>query len=186
MRLVEEFDGMVVVDEAYIDFAKAKSLVGEIASHSNLVVLQTMSKAWGMAGLRVGLALADSRVVGLMSQVKYPYNINVATMKIVSDLLIKGIDEEVEQIKQQRALVAEALAEFKFVERVYPSDANFLLVRVADADALYEHLIKDGIIVRNRTRVKGCEGCLRITIGLKEENEKLIKSLERYETCNIR
>ena len=186
MRLVEEFDGMVVVDEAYIDFAKAKSLVGEIASHPNLVVLQTMSKAWGMAGLRVGLALADSRVVGLMSQVKYPYNINVATMKIVSDLLTKGIDYEVEQIKQQRALVAEALAEFKFVERVYPSDANFLLVRVADADALYEHLIKDGIIVRNRTRVKGCEGCLRITIGLKEENVKLIESLKRYEKSNIR
>ena len=186
MRLVEEFDGMVVVDEAYIDFAEAESLVGEIASHPNLVVLQTMSKAWGMAGLRVGLALADSRVVGLMSQVKYPYNINVATMKIVSDLLTKGIDEEVEQIKQQRALVAEALAEFKFVERVYPSDANFLLVRVTDADALYEHLIKDGIIVRNRTRVKGCEGCLRITIGLKEENVKLIESLKRYEKSNIR
>ena len=186
MRLVEEFDGMVVVDEAYIDFADAESLVSEIASHPNLVVLQTMSKAWGMAGLRVGLALADSRVVALMSQVKYPYNINVATMKIVSDLLTKGIDEEVEQIKQQRALVAEALAEFKFVERVYPSDANFLLVRVADADALYEHLIKDGIIVRNRTRVKGCEGCLRITIGLKEENEKLIESLKRYEKSNIR
>ena len=186
MRLVEEFDGMVVVDEAYIDFADAESLVGEIASHPNLVVLQTMSKAWGMAGLRVGLALADSRVVGLMSQVKYPYNINVATMKIVSDMLTKGIDEEVEQIKQQRALVAEALAEFKFVERVYPSDANFLLVRVADADALYEHLIKDGIIVRNRTRVKGCEGCLRITIGLKEENVKLIESLKRYEKSNIR
>ena len=186
MRLVEEFDGMVVVDEAYIDFAKTRSLVGEIASHPNLVVLQTMSKAWGMAGLRVGLALADSRVVGLMSQVKYPYNINVATMTIVSDLLTKGIDEEVEQIKQQRALVAEALAEFKFVERVYPSDANFLLVRVADADALYEHLIKNGIIVRNRTRVKGCEGCLRITIGLKEENVKLIESLKRYEKSNIR
>lgn len=186
LRLVEEFDGMVVVDEAYIDFAEAKSLVGEIASHPNLVVLQTMSKAWGMAGLRVGLALADSRVVGLMSQVKYPYNINVATMKIVSDMLTKDIDEEVEQIKQQRALVAEALAEFKFVERVYPSDANFLLVRVADADALYEHLIKDGIIVRNRTRVKGCEGCLRITIGLKEENVKLIESIKRYEKSNIR
>ena len=186
MRLVEEFDGMVVVDEAYIDFAEAKSLVGEIASHPNLVVLQTMSKAWGMAGLRVGLALADSRVVELMSQVKYPYNINVATMKIVSDLLTKGIDYEVEQINQQRAVVAEALEEFKFVERIYPSDANFLLVRVADADALYEHLIADGIIVRNRTRVKGCEGCLRITIGLKEENVKLIESLKRYEKSNIR
>ena len=186
LQLVEQADCMVVVDEAYIDFADAESLVSEIASHPNLVVLQTMSKAWGMAGLRVGLALADSRVVGLMSQVKYPYNINVATMSIVSGLLAQGVSDQVEQIKQQRTVVAEALAEFKFVERIYPSDANFLLVRVTDADALYEHLIADGIIVRNRTRVKGCEGCLRITIGLKEENEKLIKSLERYETCNIR
>lgn len=177
---------MVVVDEAYIDFADAESFVSEIALHPNLVVLQTMSKAWGMAGLRVGLALADSRVIGLMSQVKYPYNINVATMSIVSGLLTNGVSDQVEQIKQQRTVVAEALAEFKFVERIYPSDANFLLVRVTDADALYEHLIADGIIVRNRTRVKGCEGCLRITIGLKEENEKLIKSLFRYETCNIR
>ena len=186
LQLVEQADCMVVVDEAYIDFADAESLVSEIASHPNLVVLQSMSKAWGMAGLRVGLALADSRVVGLMSQVKYPYNINVATMSIVSGLLAQGVSDQVEQIKQQRTVVAEALAEFSFVERIYPSDANFLLVRVTDADALYEHLIADGIIVRNRTRVKGCEGCLRITIGLKEENEKLIKSLERYETCNIR
>lgn len=186
MRLVEEFDGMVVVDEAYIDFADAESLLSEIASHPNLIVLQTMSKAWAMAGLRVGLALADRRVVELFSQVKYPYNINVATMSIVSGLLSKGIDAEVEQIKQQRAVVAEALKGFAYVEKVYPSDANFLLVKVSDADALYDHLIGDGIIVRNRNRVKGCEGCLRITIGLVEENDKLIKSLFRYETCNIR
>lgn len=186
MRLVEEFDGMVVVDEAYIDFADAESLLSEIASHPNLIVLQTMSKAWAMAGLRVGLALADRRVVELFSQVKYPYNINVATMSIVSGLLSKGIDAEVEQIKQQRAVVAEALKGFAYVEKVYPSDANFLLVKVSDADALYDHLIGDGIIVRNRNRVKGCEGCLRITIGLAEENDKLIKSLFRYETCNIR
>ena len=186
MRLVEEFDGMVVVDEAYIDFADAESLLSEIASHPKLIVLQTMSKAWAMAGLRVGLALADRRVVELFSQVKYPYNINVATMSIVSGLLSKGIDAEVEQIKQQRAVVAEALKGFACVEKVYPSDANFLLVKVSDADALYDHLIGDGIIVRNRNRVKGCEGCLRITIGLAEENDKLIKSLFRYETCNIR
>lgn len=186
MRLVEQVDCMVVVDEAYIDFADAESLMGEIASHPNLIVLQTMSKAWGMAGLRVGLALADSRVVGLMSQVKYPYNINVATMKIVSELLTKGISQEVAQIKQQRTLVAAALVELPFVVRVYPSDANFLLVRVTDADALYDHLIGDGIIVRNRNRVKGCEGCLRITIGLAEENVKLIESLKRYEKSNIR
>lgn len=186
MRLVEEFSGMVVVDEAYIDFAEAESLVGEIANHSNLIILQTMSKARAMAGLRVGLALADKRVVELMSQVKYPYNINVATMSIVSGLLATGIDGEVAEIKAQRALLAEALNELTMVKRVYPSDANFLLVQVDDADAVYDFLITDGIIVRNRNRVKGCEGCLRMTVGLPEENQKLIKSLKRYEESIVR
>lgn len=186
LRLVEEFSGMVVVDEAYIDFAEAESLVGEIANHSNLIILQTMSKARAMAGLRVGLALADKRVVELMSQVKYPYNINVATMSIVSGLLATGIDGEVAEIKAQRALLAEALNELTMVKRVYPSDANFLLVQVDDADAVYDFLITDGIIVRNRNRVKGCEGCLRMTVGLPEENQKLIKSLKRYEESIVR
>ena len=186
MRLVNECRAMVVVDEAYIDFAEAESLKSEIAENKNLIVLQTMSKAWAMAGLRVGLALADRRVVELFSQVKYPYNINIATMSIVSGLLARGIDNEVEQIKRQRGWLKEELAKLTIVERIYASDANFLLVRVGDADAVYDHLIGEGIIVRNRTRVRGCEGCLRITVGLKEENEKLIKSLFRYETCNIR
>ena len=186
LRLVDEFEGMVVVDEAYIDFAEAESLKSEIALRPNLIVLQTMSKAWAMAGLRVGLALADSRVIELMSQVKYPYNINVATMSIVSGLLAKSIDAEVVAIKAQRAVLAEALEGMKMVQRVYPSDANFLLVKVDDADAVYDFLIADGIIVRNRNRVKGCEGCLRMTVGLPEENEKLIKSLKRYEESSIR
>ena len=186
LRLVDEFEGMVVVDEAYIDFAVAESLKSEIAERPNLIVLQTMSKAWAMAGLRVGLALADSCVIELMSQVKYPYNINVATMCIVSGLLTKGIDAEVVEIKAQRALLAEALESMSMVQRVYPSDANFLLVKVDDADAVYDFLIADGIIVRNRNRVKGCEGCLRMTVGLPEENEKLIKSLKRYEEGTIR
>ena len=186
LRLVDEFEGMVVVDEAYIDFAEAESLKSEIAQRPNVIVLQTMSKAWAMAGLRVGLALADSRVIELMSQVKYPYNINVATMSIVSGLLTKGIDAEVVAIMAQRALLAEALEGMSMVQRVYPSDANFLLVKVDDADAVYDFLIADGIIVRNRNRVKGCEGCLRMTVGLPEENEKLIKSLKRYEESTIR
>ena len=186
LRLADEFEGMVVVDEAYIDFAEAESLKSEIAERQNLIVLQTMSKAWAMAGLRVGLALADSRVIELMSQVKYPYNINVATMCIVSGLLTKGIDAEVVEIKAQRALLAEALEGMSMVQRVYPSDANFLLVKVDDADAVYDFLIADGIIVRNRNRVKGCEGCLRMTVGLPEENDKLIKSLKRYEESTIR
>ena len=186
LRLVDEFGGMVVVDEAYIDFAEAESLRSEIATRPNLIVLQTMSKAWAMAGLRVGLALADSRVIDLMSQVKYPYNINVATMSIVSGLLTKGVDSEVAEIKAQRAVLAEALKGMAMVQRVYPSDANFILARFDDADAVYDYLIADGIIVRNRNRVKGCEGCLRLTVGLPEENDKLIKSLMRYEESTVR
>ena len=186
LRLVDEFGGMVVVDEAYIDFAEAESLRSEIATRPNLIVLQTMSKAWAMAGLRVGLALADSRVIELMSQVKYPYNINVATMSIVSGLLAKGVDSEVAEIKAQRAVLAEALKGMAMVQRIYPSDANFILARFDDADAVYDYLIADGIIVRNRNRVKGCEGCLRLTVGLPEENDKLIKSLKRYEESTVR
>lgn len=181
LRLVEEFEGVVVVDEAYIDFAEAESLKTEIARYDNLIVLQTLSKAWAMAGLRVGLALANKRIVELMSQMKYPYNINIATQQIALQLLSYPIDEDLAEIKSQRREIAEALSQMPFVEHIYPSDANFLLVKVSDADSLYEHLIADKIIVRNRTRVKGCEGCLRISIGLPGENVKLIESLNRYE-----
>ena len=186
LRLADEFDGMLVVDEAYIDFSSVESVKSEVVSRGNIIVLQTLSKAWGMAGLRVGLALADERVVALMSQVKYPYNINVATMAIVEDLLEQGIDDHIAEICSERERVAAALGKMSIVQRIYPSDANFLLVRFDDADATYDYLIQKGIIVRNRNRVKGCEGCLRITIGLKEENEKLIKSLKEYEESIVR
>ncbi len=181
LRLVDEFKGLVVVDEAYIDFAEAESLKSEIFERKNIIILQTLSKAWAMAGLRLGLALADERIVALFSQVKYPYNINIAAQQIVMQLLMYPIDEDLAEIKSQRAEVAEELAKLPFVKRIYPSDANFLLVKVDDADAVYNHLIADKIIVRNRNRVKGCEGCLRITIGLGGENVKLIESLKRYE-----
>ena len=139
-----------------------------------------------MAGLRVGLALATERVVELMSEVKYPYNINVATMAIVEELLRQPIDDKVAEIRQQRALVEAALKQSSVVEKIYPSDANFLLVKVADADAMYDFLISKGIIVRNRNRVKGCEGCLRMTIGTPEENEALLKSISEYEESVVR
>lgn len=181
LRLVDEFEGLVVVDEAYIDFAEAESLKSEIFNRPNLIILQTLSKAWAMAGLRLGLALADERIVALFSQVKYPYNINIAAQQIVMQLLMYPIDEDLAEIKSQRAEVAEELAKLPFVKCIYPSDANFLLVKVDDADAVYNHLIADKIIVRNRNRVKGSEGCLRITIGLGGENVKLIESLKRYE-----
>ena len=182
LRLADSFDGITVVDEAYIDFSETEGLKDEIFTRPRIVVLQTMSKAWAMAGLRIGLALADKRIIELMSMVKYPYNISEATMRIVKALLDRPVDDQVTQIKAQRAVVAQTLAQMSIVRHVYPSDANFLLVRFDDADAVYDHLISDGIIVRNRSRVKGCEGCLRITIGLEEENEKLLESLEEYET----
>ena len=185
LRLADGFGGIVVVDEAYIDFSEEEGLRREIFARPNLVVLQTLSKAWAMAGLRVGLALADRRVVELMSMVKYPYNIDVAAMRMAERLLDDPIDEKVAALREQRDAVAAALSRFRFVERVYPSDANFLLVRVDDADAVYDRLIGEGIIVRNRSRIEGCEGCLRITIGLEEENLKLLKTLERYEKESI-
>ncbi len=185
LRLADGFGGIVVVDEAYIDFSEEEGLRREIFARPNLVVLQTLSKAWAMAGLRVGLALADRRVVELMSMVKYPYNIDVAAMRMAERLLDDPIDEKVAALREQRDAVAAALSRFRFVERVYPSDANFLLVRVDDADAVYDRLIDEGIIVRNRSRIEGCEGCLRITIGLEEENLKLLKTLERYEKESI-
>ena len=185
LRLADGFGGIVVVDEAYIDFSEEEGLCREIFARPNLVVLQTLSKAWAMAGLRVGLALADRRVVELMSMVKYPYNIDVAAMRMAERLLDDPIDEKVAALREQRDAVAAVLSRFRFVERVYPSDANFLLVRVDDADAVYDRLIGEGIIVRNRSRIEGCEGCLRITIGLEEENMKLLKTLERYEKESI-
>ena len=177
LELVEAFEGIVVVDEAYIDFSSVPSLAAEVRRYPNLIVLQTMSKARGMAGLRLGLALADAPIVRLMSMVKYPYNINEAAQRLVADLLRQPIDDQVACIVQQRGVVAERLRALPVVERVYPSDANFLLVKVRDADAAYEHLVQRGIIVRNRNRVLQCAGCLRITIGLPQENEKMLQSL---------
>lgn len=177
LELVEAFEGIVVVDEAYIDFSSVPSLAAEVRRYPNLIVLQTMSKARGMAGLRLGLALADAPIVRLMSMVKYPYNINEAAQRLVADLLRQPIDDQVACIVQQRGVVAERLRALPVVERVYPSDANFLLVKVRDADAAYEHLVRRGIIVRNRNRVLQCAGCLRITIGLPKENETMLQSL---------
>lgn len=185
LRLVVEAECMVVIDEAYIDFAEADSFMRDIIAYPNIIVLQTLSKAWAMAGLRLGMAMANSRVVELMSQVKYPYNINTAAIQTASKLLELPVNEQVAQIKSQRKLVTEALQQFSCVKHVYPSDANFLLVKVCDADALYEWLVADGIIVRNRSRIKGCESCLRITIGLEEENQKLLSSISRYEKESI-
>lgn len=184
--VLESFGGIVVVDEAYIDFCSVPSLLGSLDRYPNLVVFQTFSKARGLAALRLGLAFSNEYIIRLMSMVKYPYNINSSTQKLALAALEAPIDGQVAEIVAQRARLAAALPGFSFVRKVYPSQANFILVKVADANGLYDHLIADGIIVRNRSKIVGCAGCLRITIGLPEENDKLLKSLSDYEKGNIR
>ncbi|MBQ0006816.1 MAG: histidinol-phosphate transaminase [Alistipes sp.] len=185
-EVLKRFNGIVVVDEAYIDFCSVPSLIGSIDRYPNLVVLQTFSKARGLAALRLGLAFSNPCIIKFMMMVKYPYNINASTQKLALKALESPIDIYVAETVAQRARIAAALPGFAFVRKVYPSEANFILVKVDDADGLYEHLIADGIIVRNRSKVAGCTGCLRITIGLPEENDKLLKSLCDYEKGDIR
>lgn len=180
IAIAERFNGVVVVDEAYIDFSSEESMIGEIVSHPNIIVLQTLSKAWGMAGLRLGLAFATPYIMELFSQVKYPYNVNVASIKMAAGILQNGIADQREEIIVERESLAQKLAKLDIVEKVYPSDANFLLVKFTDPNAVYGYLIEKGIIVRNRNNVPGCAGCLRISVGRKNENELLLKALEGY------
>ena len=180
LDICRRFPGIVVIDEAYVDFSDKGSMAVEATQRDNLIVLQTLSKAWAMAGLRVGMAVSNAEVIRLMSMVKYPYNLSRTAMERALFLLDHPIDDQVDTILRERERIRAALAGFPFVGKVFPSDANFLLVRVADADSLYRHLLDRGIIVRNRSRVPGCAGCLRITIGLPEENENLLLALEQY------
>lgn len=178
--IVAKFNGIVVVDEAYIEFSTQKSLLTLLGKYPNLVVLQTLSKAWGMAGLRLGLAFADSYIISLMTRVKYPYNINVVTQKIVYDQLQKNISTQLKEIIAQRDKLSDKLSKMAIIEHVYPSDANFVLVRVNNAKKLYNYLIGGGVIVRDRSKIKLCQGALRITIGTPMENQRLITLLEKY------
>ena len=173
-ELIEKFNGVVVVDEAYIDFAAQDSLLTVLPQYKNLIVLQTLSKAYGLAGLRLGLAFADAEIMSIFAKVKYPYNINLAGMERAKELLARDVKAEIELLISERERVAEALKAMPCVEKVYPSDANFLLAKVNDARGLYDALIKEQVIVRDRSRVKGCEGTLRITIGKPEENDKML------------
>ncbi len=181
IELIENFKGVVVVDEAYIDFAEGDGFLSELGKYENLIVLQTLSKAWGMAGLRFGLAFASEAIISLMNMVKYPYNINVLTQAKVAEQLKKGVAEQVAQIMSERKRVIAALESFGSVERVYPTDANFVLIGVKDANRLYDTLIGQGVIVRNRSKVLGCANTLRVTIGTPEENERVLAVIEKFE-----
>ena len=182
-ELLRRFDGMVVVDEAYIDFSSQPSMLAAIADHPNLIVLQTLSKAWGMAALRVGLAFAGEGLMRVFANVKYPYNVNVASQRLAAEMLTRDRESTLLQVAEtlrQRDLVATRLRSCPCVTHIYPSDANFLLVRVKDARALYQKLLSDGIIVRDRSRVLLCDNCLRITIGTPEENERMLHVISDF------
>lgn len=178
-RVLNGFEGIVVIDEAYIDFSSSPSFVPELAQHPNLVVLQTLSKAWGAAGIRLGMAFASPEIISLMNKIKYPYNVNQLTQEKALEILNREADmkEQLRNILAERSLLETTLPQVACVKELYPSDANFMLVRVEDANATYEYLVRQGIIVRNRNNVTLCEGCLRITIGTPEENTVLLKAL---------
>lgn len=179
--LADNFSGVLVVDEAYTDFSSQPSMLTVLSKHPNVVVLQTLSKAWGMAGLRLGLAFASPMIADIFARVKYPYNVNAPTqVEVAKRLHAEPHDAHVAEVCSQRQWLATELAKMPCVLKVYHSDANFLLVKVTDADAIYDHLVANGIIVRNRNRVKGCEGCLRITVGTPAENVNVIDALKQY------
>lgn len=181
-NLVSRFGGMVVVDEAYIDFADSRGVACLTEKYSNLIVLRTLSKAYGLAGLRIGLAISNPYVISLMKRVKYPYNIGTDTLKLAVELLSNDVSAQVRTIVSERDRIAALLPGCPCVKKVYPSQANFLLVCVTNPRGLYDRLIEGGLIVRDRSRVKGCEGCLRITVGTPEENVKLIEIISEYES----
>lgn len=179
--LLFKFQGLVVVDEAYIDFTEDQGFAPFLNEFNNLVILQTLSKAWGLAGLRLGMCFANSEVITLLNKIKPPYNINTITQSVA----LQHLDQQhqktvwVKEIVAEREKLKKELLQLKIVEKVFPSDANFLLVRVAGAKAIYDQLVSQGIIVRDRSNVILCEQCLRITVGTPEENKKLIDAIKR-------
>jgi histidinol-phosphate aminotransferase len=182
LKVAANFAGILVIDEAYAHFSSEKSFVADLKDFPNLVVLQTFSKAWGLAGLRVGLAFASAEIVAYLNKVKPPYNVSEIAQKTLLAALKnkKTVEKTVAEIVEERELLALQLKKLPFVTKVYPSDANFLLVKTDDANRIYHHLVEKKIIVRNRTNVELCAGCLRITVGTPEENRALLTSLENY------
>ena len=180
--VVKETQCIVIIDEAYADFSENRSFRKDLALYPNLIVLNTFSKAWGCAALRLGMAFASAEIIELFNKVKYPYNINLLTQEQADKILDRRFEVEdwVRLLLQERAKVMKAFAELPICKKVYPSDANFFLALVTDAQAVYDYLVEKGIIVRNRTRVELCNNCLRITIGTKSENIELLSALRQF------
>lgn len=179
--ILTNFNGLVVVDEAYINFAKQKTFIQELTEYANLVVLQTFSKAWGLAALRLGMAFSSTPVIDILNKVKPPYNINQATQDLAFEALknVAQVNDWIKQTVIEREQLSESLQKLSIVTKVYPSDANFVLVKTTNPLGIYNRLVEEGIIVRDRSRVVLCEGCPRITIGTREENKQLINILSQ-------
>ncbi|WP_417290913.1 histidinol-phosphate transaminase [Corallibacter sp.] len=179
-KLISNFRGIVVIDEAYIDFSKNESWLNRINEFPNLIVTQTLSKAYGLAGIRLGVCYASVKIISILNKIKPPYNVNELTQERALKQLnnLNEINEQVQTLLESRVRIIEALKSISFIDKIYPSDANFILIKVDDATTRYNQLIKTGIVVRNRTNQLGCENCLRITVGTKEENNKLIQALK--------
>ena len=179
---INAFEGIVIVDEAYSDFSSQPSLRSELAKHPNLIVLNTMSKAWGCAAIRLGMAFASPEIIGIYNKVKYPYNVNLLTQRQALEALADPfqVDKWVRMLNLERSRMIDAFRLLPICEKVYPTEANFFLAKMTDAQGIYDSLVEQGIIVRNRTRIKLCRDCLRITVGTKNENNELIAALRRY------
>ena len=180
-KTIQGFNGIVIVDEAYGDFSTLPSLRTELPRHPNLMVLNTMSKAWGCAAIRLGMAFAAKEIVAVFNKVKYPYNINLLTQQRALDALKDPfeVDKWVRMLKQERSRMIDAFSLLPICQKVYPTDANFFLAKMNDAQLTYDYLVDKGIIVRNRTRVQLCHNCLRVTIGTRSENNELIAALRQ-------
>ncbi len=179
VKVIERFAGLVVLDEAYIDFSRETTMARMLYKFPNLIVLQTMSKAWGSAAIRLGMAFASKEIIDIYNKVKYPYNVNLMTQQQALQRLndTTAVEQWLKLLLQERGRVMLAFSELKICKQIYPTDANFFLVKVENAQQTYDYLVDKGIIVRNRTRVQLCQDCLRITIGTKAENNELLGAL---------
>lgn len=183
VKTIEGFEGIVIVDEAYSDFSAQKTLRSELAKYPNLIVLNTMSKAWGCAAIRLGMAFASQEIVEIFNKVKYPYNVNLLTQQQALEALKDPfeVDKWVKLLLEERSRMMDAFKVLPICQEVFPTDANFFLARMTDAKRIYDYLVDRGIIVRNRNKVQLCQNCLRITIGTKTENGELIAALRQYQ-----
>ena len=180
--LLNNYFGLVVIDEAYINFSRQKSFATELNDYPNLVIMQTLSKAWGLAALRIGITFASEEIIHIMNKIKPPYNISQASQELVLQALDETgkVNEMIREIVEQRAVLEKKLQDIPMVKRIFPSDANFLLVKVDEPGKIYRYLVGKGIVVRDRSKMENCEGCLRITVGTESENKALLKALKDF------